>query len=96
MRVSARLRFAHNNLLDLAVLSEILVPAQRLQQQTLILDRGVQANDVDEVLLDDSNTSKILATRGLDLALLCFFLLCCGSFAVFLREIGFEPVDKTC
>lgn len=89
--VTAGLSLADHDLFDLAVLTEIFPSTQRLEELVFIADRRVQANNVDQILLDNTNTSQILATRGFNLPSLRFLLLCRGCLAVFQCQICFEP-----
>ena len=90
VRVAARLRLAHDDLLDIAVLPKVLGATQRLQELVLVAYRRIEADDINEVLLDHPHTGQVFATGGLDLALLGFLLLRGGGLSVFQRQVCLE------
>lgn len=89
--VTTGLSFADHDLLDLAILTEVFPSTERLKELIFVPDRRVQADNVDQILLDHTNTSQVLPTGGLDFPSLGFLLLRCGCFAVLQCQICFEP-----
>jgi hypothetical protein len=67
------LGLAHNDLEDLAILSEVVVAAQGLEE-LFFANRGCEAGNVYEVLLYDAETGEVLAAKGVGFRFLCFLL----------------------
>jgi hypothetical protein len=85
------LGFADHNLLNLTILSKIFLASKRLQQLVLVTDCGIEAYDVNQVLLHNTNTCQILPAGSLYLTPFGFLLLGCSSLAGLQGQIGFEP-----
>jgi hypothetical protein len=65
--------FADDDLDDLAVLSEVVVAAQCVEQAVLA-DSGRKTGHIDKVFLDDSQAGEVLATERVGFRLLCLLL----------------------
>lgn len=65
--------FAHNDLDDFAVLSKIVVAAQRVKETVFSYGRG-EAGNVDEVLLNDTQPCEMFAAERVGLGLLRLLL----------------------
>lgn len=79
-------RFADDDLDDLAVLAKVVGPAQRVEQAVFSYRRG-EPCDVDEVLLDDTQASEVLAAERIGLGLLRFLLPYLGVLLGLLRNL---------
>jgi hypothetical protein len=78
--------FADNYLNNLAILAKVVVAAQSVKQAILAY-RGRQAGDVDEILLDDSQSGEVLATKRIGFGLLCLLLPYLRILLGFLRDL---------
>jgi hypothetical protein len=86
LRVDVVLGLTDNYLDNLAVLTEILIATECLEQFVFLNSRA-QTSHINQVLLHDAEASKMLAGKGVGLALLGFLLgggglllLLCGLF----------------
>lgn len=71
----ARFRFADDDLFNLTILAEVIIPTERLQQSIFVFYRRNQSNNVDKVLLFDSDTSQVASVGGFNFTLLGLFSL---------------------
>lgn len=81
--VATGLGFADHDFLDITILSEILPSTKSLEQLVLVADRRIKADDIDQILLDNTNTRQVLPAGGFDLTFFGFLLLRRGCLAVF-------------
>lgn len=86
----SRFRFADNNLFDGTVLTEVFLTSQCLHKTSFIFLEWFEADDIDQILLFDSNTGKILATGGFDFTFLGLFSFLGGLFLALIQLIEFE------
>lgn len=56
VRVAARLRLADHNLFDFAILTKVFAPTKRLEKLIFVSDRRIEADNVDQILLDNTDT----------------------------------------
>jgi hypothetical protein len=91
VRIPTWLRLANNDLVNLTILAEILRPAKCHQELVFVAYCRVQANHVDQVLLDDPDPSQVFATGRFDFALFGLLLLRGSSLSMLRCEIRFEP-----
>lgn len=78
--------FADDDLDDLAVLSEVVRTAERVEQAVFPY-RGGQAGYVYEVLLDNTQAGEVLAAERVGLSLLGLLLAHLGVLLGFLRNL---------
>ena len=86
--------FTNHNLDDFPVLSKVLVAAKCLEQ-VLFPTFGVQAHDVNEILLYDTKPSKMFPTQSLDVLPLALFLLGKCLFPILPLLVCFLPDDQS-
>lgn len=91
VRVAAGLSLADHDLFNLAILTEIFPSTKRLKELIFVSDRRVEADDVDQVLLDNTDTGQVLPTGSLDFTLFGLLLFRSSRLAVFQRQICLEP-----
>lgn len=91
VRVAAGLSLADHDLLNLAILTEIFPSAERLKELIFVADRRVEADNVDQVLLDHTDTGQVLPTGSLNFTLFGFLLFRSSRLAVFQCQICLEP-----
>lgn len=85
---------ADDDLVDFAILAEIVAPSESLKELVFVAYRWIQANHIDQVLLHDSDSSKILSTRCFNFALFGLFLFRGGSLSMLQRKIRFESIGE--
>lgn len=81
--ITTGLRLADHDLFNLAVLTKIFSSTKRLKELVLVSNRWVQADNINQVLLDNANTGEVLPTRGFNFTSLGFLLLRGSCLAVF-------------
>jgi hypothetical protein len=91
VRVAAGLSLADHNFLNFAILTEIFPSTERLEELIFVSDRRVEADNVDQVLLDDTDAGQVLPTGSLDFTLFGFLLFGSSRLAMFQRQICLEP-----
>lgn len=89
--VAAGLSLADHDLLNLAILTEIFPSTERLKELIFVSDRRVEADNVDQVLLDNTDTGQVLPTGSLDFPFFGFLLFRSSRLAVFQCQICLEP-----
>jgi hypothetical protein len=93
VRVAAGLSLADHNFLNFAILTEIFPSTERLEELIFVSDRRVEADNVDQVLLDDTDAGQVLPTGSLDFTLFGFLLFGSSRLAMFQRQICLELFD---
>jgi hypothetical protein len=93
VRVAAGLSLADHDLLNLAILTEIFPSTERLKELIFVSDRRIEADNVNQVLLDNTDTGQVLPTGSLDFPLFSFLLLCGSRLAVLQCQICLELFD---
>lgn len=78
--------FADNNLDDLAILSEVIRPAEGVEQAVFPYG-GSEAGHVYEVFLDNAQAGEVLAAEGVGLGLLGLLLPNLGVLLGLLRDL---------
>ena len=81
------LGLADNDFHNLAILPKVRTSAEGFEQ-FIFLDRGAQTGNIDEILLDDPQTSEMLAAQGIGFSLLRLFLLRGNGFLLAGCQLG--------